>query len=181
MIMKSVSISALTLVGLFSIAQTASAANGMISFSGAVAGQTCTINGNGSGSKDFTVALPTVLTTQLALAGNTAGQIPFQISLTDCLPNTGKVHAFFEPGPTVSMGSGRLIVTGGAANVEIGLLNGDRSSIHIGAPEAAQNVRSVSIDAKGQASLPFYAQYVATGPARSGNANSSVMYTLVYQ
>ncbi|WP_027014977.1 fimbrial protein [Comamonas composti] len=179
--MKPSIISILTFASLASISQLTLAAGGMISFAGSVTGQTCTINGNGSGSKDFTVSLPTVLTTQLAAAGNTAGQMPFSIDLTDCMPSAGKVHAFFEPGPTVSLASGRLMVSGGAGNVEIGLLNSDRSVIRIGAQEAAQNAKPVAIDAKGRANLPFYAQYVATGRATSGTANSSVLYTLVYQ
>ncbi|PRE84487.1 fimbrial protein, partial [Burkholderia gladioli] len=58
------------------------AADGTITFMGNVTAQTCTINGNGSGSKNFTVTLPTVSASSLATAGATAGATPFNIALT---------------------------------------------------------------------------------------------------
>jgi major type 1 subunit fimbrin (pilin) len=179
--MKSKIITALVLMGAATASQFA-AADGTITFTGNVTGQTCTINGNGSGSKDFTVALPTVSTSALSASGQTAGRTAFNIALTACTPASGNVHAYFEPGPTINMNSGNLLVAaGGANNVEIGLLNGDFSVIKAGAADAAQNSKSVAISASGTATLPYYAQYVATGAATPGAANSSVMYTLIYQ
>lgn len=157
----------------------AHAADGTITFTGTIVSQTCTINGNGSGSKDFTVALPTVSASALNGAGQTAGRTPFNIQLTGC-SGTGNVHAYFESGATTDAGTGNLkLNAGGADQVQIGLLNDDLSPIAMGAADASQNSHAVAI-ATGAATLPYFAEYVATGVATAGAANSSVMYTLVY-
>ncbi|RDK08678.1 fimbrial protein [Cupriavidus lacunae] len=175
-------LAALIVAGTAMGAQFAHAADGTIQFTGKITAQTCTINGNGSGSKDFTVALPTVSASTLNVAGNTAGRTPFQIALTGCTPNTGNVHTFFEAGPTTDASTGNLILnTGGATNVQIGLLNGGTfTAIKAGFADASQNSTVVAITS-GAATLPYAAQYVATGAATAGVANSSVMYTVAYQ
>ncbi|AOY02134.1 fimbrial protein [Jeongeupia sp. USM3] len=163
------------------LAAGAQAADGTITFNGEVTAQTCTINGNGSGAKDFTVTLPTVSASALASAGEVAGRTPFTIALSACTPNSGTVHTYFEPGPTVNAATGRLIVAaGGASNVELGLLNGDYTRIQLGAADAAQNSKSTAL-AAGAATLAYAVQYEATGVAGAGAANSSVMYSIVYQ
>ena len=160
------------------------AADGTITFTGAVSSQTCTINGNGSGAKDFTVALPTVSTGSLAAAGQTAGRTQFNITLSNCSTATGNVHTFFEAGPTTDLATGNLIVAEGtdsATNVQIGLLNSDFQPINTGAADASQNSTSVAI-VDSAATLQYYAEYVATGgAATAGAANTQVMYTLAYQ
>jgi major type 1 subunit fimbrin (pilin) len=174
-------ISALIVAGAAMASQFAAAADGTITFNGNITAQTCTINGNGSGAKDFTVTLPTVSSSSLATAGQTAGRTPFSIALTNCTPATGNVHTYFEPGPTTDTTTGHLILNaGGATNVQIGLQNGDFTDIKAGAADASQNSKAVAITT-GSATLPYYAQYVATGAATAGAANSSVMYTLSYQ
>ncbi|KWA15782.1 fimbrial protein [Burkholderia cepacia] len=180
--MKTKLISALLLVGAATVSQIASAADGTITFNGSVTAQTCTINGNGSGSNNFNVALQSVSTSALTTAGQYANRTPFNIALTACTPASGNVHTYFEPGPTVDTATGNLILTaGGATNVEIGLLNGDYTPIVLGAPDASQNSKSTAISAAGTATLKYYAQYVATGAATAGAATSSVMYSLIYQ
>lgn len=166
------------LLGLASVG--AHAADGTITFTGNLTAQTCTIAGNSSAA-NFTVALPTVSASSLAAAGATAGRTPFNIALTGCAQNSGNVHTFFEQGPTIDPTTGNLFVnTGGATNVEIGLQNSDLSKIALNQPDAAQNSKSVAISS-GSATLNYYAQYVATGVATAGAANSSVMYTMSYQ
>ncbi|ALK34644.1 fimbrial protein [Burkholderia plantarii] len=165
------------------------AADGTIMFTGKVNAQTCTINGGGSSSKDFTVALPNVSASQLAAAGATAGRTGFSIALTNCTPATGNVHTFFEAGPTIDPSTGNLVLVKGdqpdatdvADNVQISLLNGDQTKIQLGAPDASQNSKSVPIDKSGAATLSYFAEYVATGTASGGSANSSVMYSIAYQ
>lgn len=181
-------ISALLLAGAATASQFAFAADGTITFSGNVIAQTCTINGSGNhndtGANNFTVTLPTVSTSALATAGQTAGRTPFNIALTACTQKSGNVHAYFEPGPTVDTATGNLVLTGrpgDATNVEIGLLNNDLSAVKVGAADVSQNSKSVPISSAGAATLSFFAQYVATGVATAGAAESSVMYTLVYQ
>jgi major type 1 subunit fimbrin (pilin) len=178
--MKTKLISALIFAGAAMASQFASAADGTITFNGQVTAQTCTIAGNG-GSNNFTVTLPTVPASSLAAAGQTAGRTPFSIALTNCTPNSGTVHTFFEAGPTVDTTTGNLFVaTGGATNVELGLQNSDFTNIVAGAADASQNSKSVAI-ASGAATLNYYVQYVATGAATAGAANSSIMYTMSYQ
>ncbi|WP_432261182.1 fimbrial protein [Cupriavidus sp. TMH.W2] len=176
---------ALIVAGTAMGAQFAHAANadGQITFKGQITAQTCTINGNGTGGKNFTVTLPTVSASTLANAGDTAGQTGFQIALTNCTPNTGNVHTFFEAGPTTDTTTGNLIVdAGGATNVQIRLLNGgaNPAPIKAGFTDASQGSNSVAITG-GSATLPYYAQYYATGAATAGAANSTVMYSIAYQ
>ncbi|MFS8974099.1 fimbrial protein [Cupriavidus necator] len=163
------------------VPQFASAANGNITFNGKITPQTCVISGNGTTSTDFTVTLPEVSVSTLDSAGRTAGRTPFSIGL-NCTPSTGSVHAYFEPGANVDTATGRLnVLPGGATNVQIGLLNAANSSkINLGAADAAQNSIAVPL-VGGIATLNYYAEYVATGIATPGAAESSVMYTIVYQ
>ncbi|MCY1280318.1 Major fimbrial subunit SMF-1 [compost metagenome] len=161
------------------------AADGQINFTGQVTAQTCSIDGNGSGGVDFTVNLPTVSVSTLAAAGETAGNTPFTIALSNCTPDSGNVHTFFEAGPTTNLATGNLTLTDGVAaagNVEIQLLNGgDQSQIMVGYADAAQNSRSVALNA-GAATLSYSAQYVAVGGgAVPGLANSYVQYSIAYQ
>lgn len=157
------------------------AADGTITIKGKVGTQTCTINGNGSGKTDFTVPLPKISTSALTAGGATAGRTPFTIGLTNCTPNSGNVYTHFEPGTTVNASTGNLFNTGGdAENVEVGLLNGaDESRIKLG--KADENSLAVALS-NGAATLPYYAQYVATGGAAgAGKVNTSVMYSIMYQ
>ncbi|NSX13554.1 type 1 fimbrial protein [Cupriavidus taiwanensis] len=176
-------LAALIVAGTALGAQVAQAADGLITFNGQITAQTCTINGNGTGSNDFAVQLPTVSTSTLSAPGNVAGQTPFNIALTNCTPDSGSVHTFFEAGPTTDATTGNLILdAGGAQNVQIRLLNGgtNNTPIKAGFTDASQNSSSVPIT-NGAATLWYYAQYYATGQATAGAAKSSVMYSIAYQ
>ncbi|UVS86093.1 type 1 fimbrial protein [Burkholderia glumae] len=186
--MQSKVISVLLCTGAAIASQGAFAADGLIIFTGNVTAQTCTISGNGTGSKDFTVALPSVQASALPSTGSTAGATPFSINLTNCVSKSDAdavkaVHAYFESGPTIDTETGNLILAkGGAAGVEIQLLNAaDQSAIKLGQPDASQNSKAVSVNADGTATLRFYAQYYATGTVTPGSATSNVMYTIAYE
>ena len=156
-------LSVLILASTAMAAQVASAADGTVTFNGDVTAQTCVINGNGSGANDFLVTLPTVSASALGADGVAAGRSAvFNISLTNCTPNSGNVHTYFEPGVTTDSGTGNLILdAGGADNVQIRLLNGDDfSPIKAGFADASQNSKSVAITS-GAAVLPYAAEYVA--------------------
>jgi len=178
--MKKNVISALAVAALIGSFQFAMAADGTITISGQVTANTCTIDGNGGGQKDFTVTLPSVSANALAAAGQTTGRTPFEIKLSGCTPTGGNVHTFFEAGATTDSTTGRLVLAGGgASNVQIGLMNNDLTDIKAGFAESSQNSKSVPVVA-GSATLSYYAQYYATGVATPGPANSSVMYTISY-
>lgn len=166
---------------LVAVSPQAFATDGTITFNGRVAGQTCTIAGNG-GANNFTVTLPTVPTSALAAAGNIAGRTPFNIVVTGCDPATTNVSVFFEPGATVDQATGRLVNTAasGAANVEVGLQNADLSDVSLGTNYQSQNSQVVAL-ADGGATLPYYAQYVATGgAATAGDVLTTTTYSIVY-
>lgn len=153
----------------------AHAADGTITIKGMVTDETCTIN-NG-GTKDITVVLPTVGTSTLAEAGQTAGRTPFTISLTDCAE--GSVATYFEPGANTNA-DGYLNNTGGATNVQVQLLGDNNEVIEVLAGAVQPNSQVVTV-ANGNADLNYYAQYYATGEAGAGTVETSVQYTIVYQ
>jgi major type 1 subunit fimbrin (pilin) len=156
------------------------AADGTITFNGSITDQTCNING--AGGKDFAVTLPTVSSSQLNAPGLSAGRTPFVISLSGCSAQTGNVHTYFESGATTDSETGFLkLDSGGAQNVMIRLLNGsDASPIKAGFTDGEQGSKSAAL-VGGAATLPYYAEYVTTGVAGSGPANSSVMYSISYE
>lgn len=167
-------------VALFAAMPLASqAADGTITFTGNITTQTCTINGNGASAKDFGVKLPTLSAASL---NPTGGRTGFNITLSGCTPTTGTVHTFFESGSTTDVSTGNLkLDAGGATNVQIGLLNGDFTPIKAGFDDASQNSKAIAI-VNGSVTLPYFAEYVATGGTpTAGAANSSVMYTIAYQ
>ena len=157
------------------------AADGTITFNGAVTDKTCDINA--SSSKDFTVTLPTVSAQVLANEGEVAGRTPFTINLSDC--SAGKVATYFEPGANVDFATGRLNnAAGTASNVQVQLLGDNNAEIPVlaaGASGAQDNSQWVDVQAAGSAALNYYAEYYATGASTAGNVNTSVQYTIVYQ
>ena len=181
--MKNSVLSALVAGALGLAAASAYAGDGTITFNGALTATTCTINGNGTSAKNFTVKLPTVSTNLLKTAGDTAGRTSYTVALTGCTPvtTTSKASVFYEAGSTVDPIDGRLIVaTGGAGNVKLQLLNADGTAIKAGYSTDLQNMAWASI-ASGAATLSYQAQYYATGATTAGAANSSVVYSIAYQ
>ena len=156
------------------------AADGTITFTGAVTAKTCTING---GTADFTVTLPTVSTGQLAAAGDVAGRTPFSINLTGCTADT-QVATYFEPGANVDFSSGRLNNTGDAANVQVQLLGSNNTAIPVlavGVGGVQTNSQLVAVSGAGAADLNYYAEYYATGASTAGSVATTVEYTIIYQ
>lgn len=160
----------------------ASGADGTIHIEGSVIAPTCVIT-NGPTPADIRVRLPAVAVSALSSNGQTAGRTPFFIRIADCDASTSQIQTFFEPGPTINTASNNLSLQGGtgtAGNVELQLLNADHSQVLLGNPLGLQNSQSVAVQG-GSADLRYYAQYVATGAATAGSANSSVTFTLIYQ
>ncbi|WP_441602038.1 fimbrial protein [Cupriavidus basilensis] len=169
-------------------APAAMAADGEITFSGQVLSTTCTITGGGgaTGTSNMTVKLPTVSVSSLGSSGDTAGRTPFSINLSGCTAGSTKVSTYFEAGNTVDQASGQInLIDDGsgkpvAANVRIRLLNNAQNPIVAGAPVGTQNSQTVDLNG-GAASLQYYAEYVATGKATAGTADSRIQYSLNYQ
>jgi len=167
-----------SLCGLF-IVPAAMAADGQIDFIGVIKGNTCEIRG---GSPDFTVQLPPVILSALSAPGQGAGRTPFDIQLTNCVPDTGRVMTYFEPGPTVNPLTGRLkTVTGTdqATEVEVGLRNANHEAMDVSKGMDEQNSQVVDI-VGGNARLDYFAEYVATGTVTPGEVRTHILYSIVH-
>lgn len=161
--------------------QFASAAptTGTITFTGALVADTCIINGGAS--NDFSVSLPSVQTSSLAAAGQTAGDTPFSIALTGCSPSV-PVRAFFSSASSgIDGATGRLKNTGLATGVEVQLLNSASAPIALNNSTAATQGDTIkTTNATGGATLTYTARYFASAATSAGSVNSSVMYEIVY-
>lgn len=166
----------------------AHAADGQVSFNGEVIENSCQVV-----QKNKVVTLPTVQRSALDAAGATAGVVPFTIDLTGCTAGSN-VSVYFEKDSVVSS-DGRLLnnvdTSGGdtaAGNVEVELMNNNFGFINLATQPAINTDGTVSgsavpvstADSSGDASLPFYARYYATGASTAGKVNTYVNFTVVY-
>ncbi|HCM9448782.1 TPA: type 1 fimbrial protein [Enterobacter bugandensis] len=181
-----VSLSLLAVLGLGMSAANA-ASTGTITFNGELTDTTCDVSVNGQGT-DATVTLPTVSVNQLTAAGNTTGRTSFNMDLSNCVIGTegghSKVAAFFQPGDTVDLSTGRLKNVGGDATmVDLQLLDasGNYNVINIGNTAQVNDMAYVDIQADGTAMLPYAVEYYANGQTTPGTVTSSVVYNLQYK
>lgn len=187
-------ISTLLAVAGLGLMSTAHAADGTITFTGNVTAATCKIDGAAAGTtSNKAVAMPTVSTGALNAAGAVAGRTAFGFKLTGCAVDTEtskgnptKVQVGFENATNVTA-DGKLSLDKGTAeapaatNVVLQVLNDQQNPIKVGANAPDQNSQVVSIGSDGSAQLNFFAEYLATGAAVGGSANSKVQYSIVYQ
>jgi major type 1 subunit fimbrin (pilin) len=163
----------------------ANAADGTITFTGAVTDTTCSIDAKAVGAADKSVTLPSVTSGTLASSGSTAGTTSatdLTFALSGC-STEAKAVARFENGPTIDQTTGYLAnqAPAGAQNVQVRLLNASHLPINVVTGEnndmAGNGVAIVS----GNADLKYFAEYYATGKATAGPVNTSVQYTVDYQ
>jgi len=174
-------VSAALFAALATASLSAAAADGKITFTGTISDVTCTVKGGTNtdgGTSNFTVALPTVSTTALAAAGQSAGGGPSQPKCKD-----GAIASlWFESStPTVDAANGGRLkntATSGATNVLVGLLNANGAPINMSnnTNAAASGVKIVDTTA----TLNYTAQYYATAAATAGAVNTYVNYSVVY-
>lgn len=174
------------------------AQTGTITINGKIVDVTCTIN---AGTPDITVTLPTISKSAFTAQGDTRGDTPFDIKLTNC-SKTGngpfasdeKIYAAFTNDPQKVDATGRLLnkASGTAAQgvtVEIANNASDNTArIDISAAQATgQGSKAVAIDGTspdGTATLQYKARYYADkAPAQitAGNVQSQVSYLIAYQ
>ncbi|SAL19853.1 fimbrial protein [Caballeronia sordidicola] len=163
----------------------ANAADGTITFTGAVTDTTCSIDGKTAGAADKNVTLPTVTGSTLSAAGATAGTTsPTDLTfvLSGCLSET-KAVARFENGPTIDQTTGYLTnqAPAGAQNVQVRLLNASRLPINVVTGANNDMAGNGTAIVSGNAELKYFAEYYATGKATAGPVNTSVQYTVDYQ
>lgn len=176
-----------TAFGAMAMAPTpAKAVDGVITVTGSVVAQTCTVDGNAFGTSDaVAVKLPLVLAPVLAGSGSVANKTGFSLVVAGCDSSLSTVQAFFS-GANINTTDGNLknaTGAGNATNVEVQLLNGNSVVMPLnGATANAQNSLLTNLTGtttKG-ATLNFFAQYFATGVATAGAVNTSVQFTMNY-
>lgn len=146
-----------------------------ITFNGLVVEDTCKTTLTG-GASATAVTLPTVPTTALTTAGNTAGQTPFSLSVAGCSATaTGGIHYTLTPSAYAS-NDNLLANTGTATYVGVEILEGSNPIAFAGAPHQTDNVTLNS----GAGSVSLAARYNATGTATAGTVISALNWTLVY-
>lgn len=169
------------------------ASDGTITFTGAVTGSSCTINVNGSGAADATVALPTVDTAALTDVGarTTAGGTFFNIALSGCAAvddfdgdEPANVQIYFEAGPNVDEFTGGLInLAVGGSDVEVKLYNASEGTV-VGTQitPGKATVQAPVQTIAGAGTQWFYAGYATqrNGAASAGAVSTSVTYSLIY-
>jgi len=176
--MKKILVSAALAAILGTAAFSASAVDGTITISGNINASTCKINGANSPAA-IAVTLPTVSTTSLTAAGQTAGRTAFNLALSGCGALT-KAQTYFEPGPTIMADGNLKNSSGTATGVEVQLLNGDFSSINLAGAAGSQASQQATL-ASGAGTLNYYAQYFATAAAGAGTVSTTVQFTMLYQ
>ncbi len=181
-----ISLSLVTILGLAAVSAQA-ASTGTITFNGELTDTTCEVDINGQGS-DATIVLPTVGVNQLTASGDTTGRTSFNMNVSDCVIGTegghSKVSAFFQPGNTVDLSTGRLKNVGGSAtNVDLRLLDASNSfaPINVGNTDQVSGTSYVDIQADGTAFLPYAVEYYANAQTTPGTVTSSVVYNLQYK
>lgn len=171
-----------------SMIMNASAHDGVVSFTGKVVDQTCTVK---TESQNLQVKLPTVSRKQLDTANKTAGKTAFNIKVENCSVTSGadasKVAAYFLPNAEyIDENTHNLKNTetsSQANNVQVRLLNNNFQPIQVGENIDTQypTINGFSTINAGTASIRYYAEYIATGSATPGNVTAKVEYDIVYK
>jgi len=174
-------LTSIAVIGFVAMSATAAhASDGVINFSGKLVDTSCNVSVGGGGTVG-NIILPNISVTELAAAGETAGDIGFTIALSACSGSKSPVRVFFEldNSPAVDRTTGRLNNTAGsgaAGNVQLELLDGNYTPIVIGG--AVGNYTDIS---GGSASIPFSVRYYATDETTPGDVKSMVTFSLDYQ
>lgn len=161
-------------------------ATNTVTFYGQVTDATCNVTVN-STSGDVSVQLPTIKATDLTSgAAATAGATKFNFVISGCTAGTSDTNVAIRLVPESTTTAGNLpnIASGAAANVEVQLVDdadtGGVINFATGGEYTTTPVAITSADADGNISVPFTAQYYATGTAGSGKVEGKVQYALAY-
>lgn len=168
-------------------AGSASADNGLITFTGSVTDGTCVVSGGAGtnqGQGNFTVALDPIGAADLANAGAVGGRKNFHVVFSDgtggpCAAALTTAKFRFTPSPNVNT-NGRLNniagVNGRAENVELQLLDG-ATAIDL----TSHAAKDIALDPAAPTTAEFGVQYYATAAATAGGVLSDVIYEATYE
>ncbi|KNC92881.1 fimbria assembly protein [Trabulsiella odontotermitis] len=165
------------LAGLLLItAQTAQATTPLgeinIELRGNVVDFTCVVE---AGDSDKTVQLGRWPTKQLRQAGSTTSEIPFTLKLTGCPPGSASITFSGTPD---TQDSTLLKLNGNsqASNVAVEIRDKDRTRLPL-----EQASQAVAVDALGNATLQFFARYIATAnDPQPGVADADATFMINY-
>ncbi|WP_099047200.1 fimbrial protein [Collimonas pratensis] len=175
------------LFAIFCAAGAAQASDGTITFSGKLTSVTCGVHGGEAGATggNFTVVLPPLSTKALASKGAVAGSTGFNIVVggaedTGCTDGTKASVHFEATSPLINSASGNLKLTSDstAANVEVQISDASAGNALINL--FTNRTSTPVVIAKNTATLPFTAQYIATGVATPGTVNTNVQYSISF-
>ena len=167
----------------------AAAFDGQITFAGSITDVTCIVTGGEDGGEEsasstFTINLPQVRTTVLSGNGKTAGDTKFYLKLSGANCTDGKTaNVIFEKAHSeIDSATGNLVnllaENGGSKNVQIALLNKDKTVLDLRNSNASHQPVQI---AGNTARFDYWAQYHATGQATAGSVRSLVTYSISYK
>ncbi|MCT4705374.1 fimbria assembly protein [Enterobacteriaceae bacterium H11S18] len=128
-----------------------------------------------TGSDSKTVQLGTWPTKQLSTVGSTTQSMPFTLKLNGCPPGSASITF---SGKTASGNPALLALNGtsSAKNVAVQLRDKDKTQLPL--EQASQDV---AVDAQGNATLTFYANYIALADnPQPGKADADATFMINY-
>lgn len=164
---------AMTLMMFHASAQAATALGEInIQMYGNIVDFTCVAEGSDS---DKTVTLGTWPTKQLSTTGSRTQPMPFTLKLTGCPPGAASI-TFSGKADGSNNGLLALNDASTASNVAVEIRDADKTRLAL--QEASQ---SVAVDAQGNATLSFYANYIATADnPQPGRADADATFMINY-
>ncbi|MCP1649073.1 type 1 fimbrial protein [Pseudomonas sp. GD04087] len=167
--------------GLCTQAFAATPQTGVINITGKVTETSCVLD---SSATNIDVKLPAVNKDLLAAAQSSTGRTGFTMKVTGCADGV-KVSAAFTPDSNVDA-YGNLknsVSTGGAAGVQVQLLDQNQAAININSDDAtSQLARAVTVSGSNPVTLQYYAQYYSqAGSAGAGDVAAMANYQLTYE
>ena len=128
-----------------------------------------------TGDDNKTVQLGTWQTKHLSTTGSTTQSMPFTLKLTGCPPGSASI-TFSGKKAAASPDLLSLNNTSGATNIAVELLDEDKSRLPL--DQASQDV---VLDGNGNATLNFFANYIATADnPTAGRADADATFMINY-
>jgi major type 1 subunit fimbrin (pilin) len=153
------------------------AADGSITFTGAITANTCVVNVNGDTNYARTISLGTMSAAALNDANSAAGRVPVDISLTGC--TIPQARANWESVGATDGDNLMNTATSGATNVAVQLLNPSFQPIAVN--RNTNNTTPIVFNG-GDQTLRYYAQYFsAAGGATAGPVTAITQFSIDYK
>ena len=143
-----------------------------IQMSGNIVDFTCVAEGSDS---DKTVTLGTWPTKQLSTTGSRTQPMPFTLKLTGCPPGAASITF---SGKSDGSNNGLLALNDASTVSRVAVEIRDADKTRLALQQASQ---PVSVDAQGNATLSFYANYIATADnPQPGRADADATFMINY-